>query len=206
MATLKEERLNTLTHFLALVAALGFSSWLIVFAALKGGALAIVSTSLFCLSMVVLYLASTLYHVSKNEVAKRRLKVFDHSAIFALIAGSYTPFSLVGLGGAWGWSLFGVVWGLALAGILFKLFFTGRFKIVSTLLYIAMGWLVLIAAKPMGRSLSTGTIAWLAAGGVLYTAGTLFYLNKKMPYSHAVWHLFVVAGTAAHGVAVASLL
>lgn len=206
MATLKEERLNTLTHFLALVAALGFSSWLIVFAALKGGTLAIVSTSLFCLSMVVLYLASTLYHVSKNEVAKRRLKVFDHSAIFALIAGSYTPFSLVGLGGAWGWSLFGVVWGLALAGILFKLFFTGRFKVVSTLLYIAMGWLVLIAAKPMGRSLSPGTIAWLAAGGVLYTVGTLFYLNKKMPYSHAVWHLFVVAGTAAHGVAVASLL
>jgi hemolysin III len=206
MATQKEERLNTLTHFLALIAALAFSAWLVIFASIRGGALTIVSVSLFCISMIVLYLASTLYHVSRDETKKRRLKVFDHSAIFALIAGSYTPFALVGLGGAWGWSLFGVVWGLALAGILFKLFFTGRFKLVSTLLYIGMGWLVVIAAKPMGRSLSPKTIAWLAAGGLAYTLGTLFYLNKKIPYTHAIWHLFVVAGTAAHAVAVASLL
>jgi hemolysin III len=206
MATQKEERLNTLTHLLALIAALAFSAWLIVFASIRGEALTIISISIFCLSMIVLYLASTLYHVSKDETKKRRLKVFDHSAIFALIAGSYTPFALVGLGGAWGWSLFGVVWGLALAGILFKLFFTGRFKLISTLLYIGMGWLVVIAAKPMGRSLTPKTIAWLAAGGLAYTLGTLFYLNKKIPHTHAIWHLFVVAGTAAHAVAVASLL
>ena len=134
MATQKEERLNTLTHFLALIAALAFSAWMVVFASMRGDALAIVSISLFCVSMIVLYLASTLYHVNKDETVKKRLKVFDHSAIFALIAGSYTPFALVGLGGAWGWSLFGVVWGLALVGILFKLFFTGRFKLLSTFL------------------------------------------------------------------------
>jgi hemolysin III len=156
--------------------------------------------------MMLLYGASSLYHAAKDENLKKKLKIFDHCAIFILIAGTYTPFLLVGLRGAWGWSLFGVIWGLAIAGILFKLFFTGRFKLVSTLLYIGMGWLVVIAARPMSQRLSPITIIFLAAGGVAYTLGTVFYLNKKIHYAHAIWHLFVVLGTVSHGAAVATLL
>jgi hemolysin III len=204
--SIREERANTLTHLFGLAAAVLYTAWIIFYASFKGGVLMIVSVTVFGASMISLYLASTLYHAAKNEAVKKRLKVFDHCAIYALIAGSYTPFSLAGIRGAWGWSLFGVIWGLALAGIVFKLFFTGKFKLMSTILYIAMGWLVIIAAKPMGRSLDRSTIVWLFAGGLAYTLGTVFYLNKKLPFTHAIWHFFVVMGTAAHGVAVVALV
>lgn len=197
----KEEKLNSLTHCTALAASVFYTIWIMGRLAQDQGLLMIVSTGLFCASMITLYTASSLYHLAKDESRKRRLKVFDHSAIFVLIAGSYSPFTLAGLKGAWGWSLFGVVWGLAAAGIAFKLFFTGRFKLVSTLLYIAMGWIIVIAAKPMMSRLPPRAIGWLIAGGLAYTLGTIFYLNKKLSFNHALWHLFVVLGTAGHAVA-----
>ncbi len=193
--------MNFTTHSAALVASIIFSIWIMSALAKDQGVLTIVSAGLFCLSMITLYTASSLYHLAKDERLKRRLKVFDHSAIFVLIAGSYSPFTLAGIGGAWGWSLFGVVWGLALVGIAFKLFFTGRFKLVSTLLYVAMGWLIVIAVKPMTNRLSPQTIIWLVVGGLAYTVGTIFYLSKKLAFGHAIWHLLVALGTAGHAVA-----
>lgn len=201
----KEQTANFLTHLGGLAGSVVFSIWLLFFVAIQAGAVMTVSALIFCASMITLYSASSLYHAAKNEDLKKKLKIFDHCAIFTLIAGSYTPFLLVGLKGAWGWSLFGVIWGLAIAGILYKLLFAGKSKLVSTLLYIGMGWLVIIAAKPMSRSLLPSTIIWLAVGGIAYTLGTVFYLNKKIPYTHAIWHMFVMLGTAAHGVAVTTL-
>jgi hemolysin III len=129
--------------------------------------------------------------------------VLDHSAIYLLIAGTYTPFTLGVLRGAWGWSLFGVIWGLAVAGITFKLFFTGRFRLASTLIYVGMGWLGLVAAGPLVRQLSPAALVWLVAGGLAYTAGTPFYQAGRFRYAHAVWHAFVLAGSACHVIAVA---
>ncbi|MDX9827846.1 MAG: hemolysin III family protein [Spirochaetia bacterium] len=200
-APLREEKLNALTHGAALGASLLYTAWIMSRFARDQGRLMIVSSTIFCASMITLYAASFLYHLARDASLKRRLKVFDHSAIFVLIAGSYSPFTLAGLGGAWGWSLFGVVWALAAAGIVFKLFFTGRFKLVSTLLYVAMGWIIVIAAKPIMNSLPPRTIGWLIAGGLAYTLGTLFYMNKKLPFNHALWHGFVVMGTAGHALA-----
>ena len=128
--------------------------------------------------------------------------MFDHCAIYVLIAGTYTPFTLSGLRGPWGWTLVGIVWGLALAGVVFKLYFTGRFPRVSTGIYIGMGWLALIAAGPLIRSVSPAALIWLVAGGVAYTAGTVFYHSERVPYAHAVWHVFVLAGSVCHAVAV----
>jgi len=197
----KQDKLNFITNFSALAASVIYTIWIMSRLAKDKGALMIISAGLFCASMITLYTASSLYHLADDEARKRSLKVFDHSAIFTLIAGTYSPFTLAGIGGAWGWSLFGVVWGLAVSGIVFKLFFTGRFKLVSTLLYIAMGWIIVIAAKPMMKRLNPLTIAWLIAGGLAYTLGTIFYLNKKLSFGHAIWHLFVVLGTAGHAVA-----
>ena len=197
----KLEKMNFFTHVGGLAASILYTAWIMSMLSKDHGALMIISAGLFCVSMIILYAASSSYHLAKDESRKRKLKVFDHSAIFVLIAGTYSPFTLAGLGGAWGWSLFGVVWGLAAAGIAFKLFFTGRFKLVSTLLYIAMGWIIVIAGKPMMNRLNPPTIAWLIAGGLAYTLGTVFYLNKKLSFSHAIWHLFVVLGTAGHAVA-----
>lgn len=135
-------------------------------------------------------------------MAKAHLRVADHCAIFLLIAGTYTPFTLVSLRGPWGWTLFGLVWGLATLGIVLKLFFTGRFTLASTLLYVALGWMILIAYGPMMRALPTTTLGWLLAGGLLYTAGTVFYLSRKIPYAHGIWHVFVLGGSTCHFVAV----
>jgi len=195
-----KEKLNALTHLGGLAGALAFSLWILPRLFAGNDLILAVSTSLFCASMIALYSSSSLYHLARDEEKKRRLKVLDHSAIFVLIAGSYTPFALAGLKGAWGWSLFGVIWGLALLGIVFKLFFTGRFKLASTLLYIAMGWLVVIAGKPLIERLSSQTLLWLVLGGIFYTLGTVFYLNKMLRYGHALWHIFVILGTAGHAV------
>jgi hemolysin III len=179
---------------------------LIVLASARGDAWRIVGAAVFAAALVALYAASTAYHAVQSERIKRRLKILDHCAIYLLIAGSYTPFLLNDLRGPWGWSLFGVIWGLAAAGIVFKLFFTGRFRLVSTLVYILMGWLVLIAAVPMVQTMQLSTLAWLLAGGIAYTAGTPFYHAVRMRYSHAVWHLFVLAGSTCHAIAVATQL
>ncbi len=130
----------------------------------------------------------------------------DHSAIYLLIAGTYTPFTLAGVRGGWGWALFGVIWGLAAAGVVFKLFFTGRFSRLSTAIYLAMGWLVVIAAKPVFEALPGAALLWLAIGGLAYTGGVYFYANRRIPYGHAIWHLCVMAGSTAHVVAAALLI
>jgi hemolysin III len=151
---------------------------------------------------VLLYSASTAYHIALSETFRRRLKIFDHCAIYVLIAGTYTPFTLTVLRGAWGWTLFGVVWGLALAGMVFKLFFIGRFPRMSTAIYIGMGWLIVIAAGPLVRAMDPVALAWLVGGGLAYTGGTLFYHSERVPYAHAVWHLFVLTGSVCHAIAV----
>lgn len=200
--SLRDEIASAVTHGLGAVLSVGAGAVLITLAALTGDAWTLVGVVVFVASMVLLYTASTLYHAIPFERAKLRLKTFDHCAIYGLIAGTYTPFLLGGLRGPWGWSLFATIWGLAVAGIVFKLFFTGRFKVASTLVYIAMGWLVVVATGPLRAELPGTTLAWLIGGGVAYTAGTAFYLSRRIPYAHAVWHLFVLAGSVCHFAAV----
>lgn len=202
-ASFREEVANALTHGLGAVAALAAGAVLITLVALHGDGWQLAGTIVFCAALLLLYVASTLYHAIPHPVAKARLKVFDHCAIYVLIAGTYTPFTLIGLRGAWGWSLFAVIWTLAVAGVVFKLFFTGRFKLLSTLIYIAMGWLVLVAIVPMTRALDAWALGWLFAGGLAYTAGTFFYMSRRIPYAHTVWHSFVIGGSTCHFLAVA---
>ena len=197
-----EEIANSLTHGLGLVLSIAGLSVLVTFGALHGDAWTVVGCAVFGASLVLLYAASTLYHALRAPRVKWWLRVLDHGAIFLLIAGTYTPFLLVSLRGPWGWSLFGVIWVLAVAGIVLKLFFTGRFRLLSTLIYLFMGWLALAAFKPLVEVLPHGSLVMLLAGGVAYTAGTLFYMWKRLPYHHAVWHLFVLAGSVCHFFAV----
>ena len=199
-----DEKLNAATHAVGVAASALGGALLIVLAALEGDARLIVGVSIFVATLILLYSASTLYHAAIGEQARRRLKVFDHAAIYLLIAGTYTPFTLAGLQGGWGWSLFGTIWGLAVAGVVFKLFFTGRFPKISTALYVAMGWLVLVAIVPLIRALSPVTLGWLFAGGVTYTLGTLFYHSSRR-HAHAIWHVFVLGGSICHAIAVATL-
>jgi hemolysin III len=197
-----EEMANILTHGLGAALALAGGAVLVLFAALHGDRWQLAGAVAFATSMLALYLASTLYHAARDPLARARLKVVDHCAIYLLIAGTYTPFTLVALRGPLGWTLFAAIWGLALAGVAFKLFFTGRLRLLSTAIYVAMGWLVLVAWKPVLAALDEWTFGWLLAGGVCYTLGTVFYHRPSLRYSHAVWHLFVVAGSVCHYVAV----
>lgn len=198
----REEIANALTHGLGATAALAGGAVLITLAALHGNRWQLASAIVFGACLVLLYVASTLYHASQHPTTKARLKVFDHCAIYLLIAGTYTPFTLIGLRGPWGWSLFAAIWALAVAGVAFKLFFTGRFKLLSTAIYIAMGWLVMVAIKPLLAALDDWTFGWMLAGGLSYTLGTAFYHRPSLRYSHAIWHLFVVGGSACHYIAV----
>ena len=206
IASIREEIANAMTHGLAATAALAGGAVLITLAAIYGDGWQLASAIVFGVTLLLLYVASTLYHAIQHPVAKGRLKVFDHCAIYLLIAGTYTPFTLVGLRGAWGWGLFSAIWTLAVAGVIFKLFYTGRFKRLSTLIYIAMGWLVLVAIKPMWASLDSWTLGWLFAGGAFYTLGTIFYHRESIPYSHAIWHMFVIGGSVCHFVSVTSVI
>ena len=197
------ELANALTHGAGAIASAVGAVVLVVLASLNGDAWQIVGSAVFGATLVLLYTASTVYHAVRTPHVKARLKVLDHCAIYLLIAGTYTPFTLVGLRGGWGWSLFGAVWALAVAGVVFKLFFIERFHLLSTALYVAMGWMVVVAAVPMVQRLSPATLAWMVAGGLAYTSGTLFYHSRR-PYAHAVWHLFVIAGSVCHFAAVAT--
>lgn len=199
--TSREEVVNAATHGLGILASIAGGSVLIVLAVLGGSAWNVVGVSIFVASLVTLYTASTMYHVVHSESLKKRLKIFDHCAIYMLIAGTYTPFMIGTLRGGWGWSLFGIIWGLALGGVFFKLFFTGRFNLLSTGIYVAMGWLVVLAAGPLVRTLEPGALAWLVAGGLSYTGGTVFY-HSRIPFAHGVWHLFVLGGSVCHALAV----
>ena len=200
----REEIANAITHGVGALASAAAGAVLVTLAAQSGTRLQFVSALVFGTSLLLLYTASTLYHAIPSQSAKRRLKVFDHCAIYTLIAGTYTPFALIGLRGTVGWWLFGVAWGLAALGITFKLFFTGRFKLFSPLVYIGMGWMALFAIRPMITNIPLPSLIWLLAGGVAYTAGTIFYHNERLRYSHAVWHLFVLAGSVCHFIAVIS--
>lgn len=200
----REEIANAVTHGVGALASAAAGAVLVTLAIQSGTRMQMISALVFCCSMLLLYTASTLYHAIPSAAAKRRLKVFDHCAIYTLIAGTYTPFALIGLRGTVGWWLFGVAWGLAAIGVAFKLFFTGRFKLFSTLVYIGMGWMSLFAIQPMIVKIPLSALMWLLAGGLAYTGGTLFYHNEKLRYSHAVWHLFVLAGSACHFIAVIS--
>jgi hemolysin III len=159
----------------------------------------VVSVSIYGATLVLLYGATTLYHSIPHPAAKRVLRIADHVSIYLLIAGTYTPFALVTLRGGWGWTLFGLAWGLCFFGILFKLAFAERYDFVSTALYVAMGWLVLIAIKPVMQALPSEGLIMLLVGGLSYTFGVVFYLlDSRMPYFHALWHLFVIAGSVLH--------
>jgi len=198
----REEYANIATHAVGVLLSIVALVLMVVFAAENGDPYFIVAVSIFGATLILLYLMSTLYHSFRHPKVKHVFRVFDHSCIYLLIAGSYTPFTLVSMRGGWGWTLFGITWGLALCGIVFKIFFTKRFNILSTLMYIALGWLVVVAAKPIIASVPTGGIVWLFAGGMLYTSGVVFYVWRRVPYHHAIWHLFVMAGSFCHFLAV----
>jgi hemolysin III len=196
-----EEILNAVTHGVgALLAMLGLVV-LAVAAYMYGSIWHIVSFSMYGATLVLLYLASTLYHSSTGPKIKYIFKVFDHAAIYLLIAGTYTPFTLVLLHGVLGWTIFGVVWSLACVGIVLTVFIQ-RFKLLSTLCYLGMGWMILVCLKPLAAVLPAAGLGWLIAGGVFYTVGSIFYLWRRLPYNHAVWHLFVLAGSVSHFITV----
>lgn len=198
----REEIANALTHGVGVVAAISGGSVLITLAAASGDVRRVIGASAFVAGLIVLYTASTLYHAVQHPRIKARLRVFDHCAIFLLIAGTYTPFTLVSLRGGWGWGLLAAVWMLAVLGIVMKLFFTGRFQRLSTLIYVGMGWLAVVAAGPLAESLPFWSLFWLVAGGISYTAGTFFYHARRPRYAHAVFHGFVLGGSAMHFIAV----
>jgi len=194
----REELANSITHGIGIVFAIGALVIMDVFAALFGDAWHIVSCTIFGATLIILYTASTLYHSIPIPKTKMLLRLIDHSAIFLLIAGTYTPFTLVNLRGPWGWSIFGTVWGIALLGVIFQVFLLRRWPLFSVGLYVGMGLIILVAIKPLGATLSPSGLKLLVAGGLAYIVGLIFYGWKRLPYSHAVWHLFVLAGSALH--------
>jgi hemolysin III len=196
------ELLNSLTHGFGAVLAIAALVLLVVFAAVNGEARHVVSVSIFGSMLVLLYMMSTLYHAFRGPKVKKVFRILDHACIYLLIAGTYTPFCLVTLRGAWGWSLFGIVWGLAVAGITLKSVFGPRKEVLSGLVYLAMGWIVIIAIVPLWRALPGGGLFWLFAGGFFYTTGMIFYAWNRPPFCHAIWHLFVLAGSASHVVSI----
>ena len=198
-----EEIANSLSHGAGLVAALVGATFLIVTAIQRGSLNFIVGASVFAVTMVLLYLASTVYHALPANRAKEVFLVCDHAAIFLFIAGTYTPFTLGVLRGTWGWWLFGLVWGLAVAGVAFKVIGGAvRNHKLSTSMYLAMGWLFLIAIGPIWQHMPADGLRWLLAGGIAYTVGVGFFITERVRYNHFIWHLFVLAGTACHFVAV----
>ncbi len=197
-----EEVANSISHGLGLLAAIVAAPILLIAAMRVGDVSFIVGASVFAASMILLYLASTLYHSLSDGPAKRIFRLFDHSAIFILIAGSYTPFTLGVLRGPWGWTLLAIVWSLAIVGLTIKALFGTRYKWASMSLYIGMGWLAVIAAKPILAAVPMPGILLVGAGGFAYTSGLIFFGAHRLPYHHFIWHLFVIAGTTCHFFAV----
>lgn len=198
----KEEFLNIWSHKIALMLSVLGTILLIVKGFTSENKADIAIYALYGLSMIVLFAASTLYHSAKEPAKRMKLKVFDHAAIYFLIAGSYTPFMLIGLKGIWGWVIFGVAWAVGIFGIVMKMFFTGRYNLLSTISYLAMGWIVIIAIKPLTDNLLAEALFWLAAGGIFYTVGAILYSIKKIPFNHAIFHLFVVGGAISHFISI----
>jgi len=198
----REERLNTITHLFGAALALAGLVVLVVLASLQGDPWKIVSFSVYGVTLTALYLSSTIYHGMRGKT-KALLQKFDHAAIYLLIAGTYTPFTLVTLRGAWGWSLFGVIWGLAFIGIVQETLLRTKNRVLSVVIYLLMGWIVVAAIRPFARALPAPGLAWMVAGGLSYTFGVVFYaLDKRIPYGHGIFHFFVLAGSACHYLAI----
>ena len=200
--TFGEELAHSITHGVGLLAAVAGLVLLLVLAAATRDPWRVAACSVYATTLVLLYAASTLYHALSRTRARRVFRVLDHSAIFLLIAGTYTPFALVSLRGPWGWTLLVIIWSLAVAGVAAKALFGARWPVVSTALYIGMGWTALIALKPLAEHVPAGGIAWLVAGGLAYTGGVVFFAWTRLRYSHAIWHVFVLAGSVCHYMAV----
>jgi hemolysin III len=197
-----EERLNIASHAFGFALSLAATALLVMRAIDIRGAHVVVSFAVFGASLVFLYAASTTYHSASRPALRARLRIIDHASIYVLIAGTYTPFALVSLQGPVGWSIFGATWGLALAGIIMKLFFTGRFQVTSTLMYVLMGWIIVFAIKPLMDNLPQTGLIWLFAGGLAYTFGAVLYGFKSLKFSHALFHLFVLVGSTCHFVSI----
>jgi len=194
----KEELFNSITHGVGALFSIAALVILVAFSSIKGDVWGIVSFSIYGATMFLLYLFSTLYHSICVEKAKRVLRIFDHASIFLLIAGSYTPIALVAMRGTWGWSIFAVIWSLALLGIVLNIINFERTKKITTVLYVLMGWLMIVAIKPMLQMIPHGLFVWLLIGGIIYSLGIIFYLCRKIPFNHGIWHLFVLGGSVVH--------
>jgi len=199
---IREEIFNSVTHGAGAIISIFGLVFLIFSAKTQGQNSHIVSCAIFGVTLVLLYISSTLYHSFQKPNIKHIFRILDHSCIYVLIAGTYTPFMLIIVRGSVGWTILAIVWSLTICGIFFKIYFVNRFKIVSTLAYVLMGWLVIFAVKPLFQVLPLAGIVWLVGGGLAYTLGIIFYAWKKLPFNHAIWHLFVLAGSACHYIAV----
>jgi len=196
--TSAEERWNVITHGFGFILALFGSYFLLKGSLHQGIHLRFISDLIYCTGLLTLYLASTLYHSAKNQLRKKRLNVFDHSAIYLLIAGTYTPITLLAIRGVWGMVILSIVWMTALAGIILKLYFTGRYPRISTATYVIMGWVIIIAVKPLINSMILPGLLWLLAGGIFYTFGAMLYQRKSMNFNHVIFHIFVILGSLCH--------
>ena len=197
-----QELANTSTHGLGIILSIIALMLLVNWASEAQDMWKLISFSIFGTTLVLLYTASTLYHGAKTAKMKQFFEKIDHMAIYLLIAGSYTPFTLVTLRGAWGWTLFGIIWAIALLGIIYKMFFLGRWKRFSVILYVSMGWMAVVAVQPFFENLHTGGLILLGIGGLLYSLGVIFFIWERLPFNHAIWHLFVLGGSVCHFLAV----
>lgn len=202
LQTRAEEIGNATTHAMGALLSLVAISLLIVFATNQNDGVKLVSSVVFGCTLLLMYVSSTLYHSITDPKLKHIFRIVDHSSIYLLIAGSYTPFMLVTLKGPWGWTLFTVIWSLALSGVVFKLFFVHRFELLSTVIYLMMGWMAIVAIKPIYENLPLGGLECVVAGGLCYTIGVIFYVWERLKFSHVLWHLFVLAGSIFHFFAV----
>lgn len=197
-----EEKINIISHAIGFILSIVALVLLVRHAYLHGNVWPIVSFSIFGASLIILYAASTFYHSAKKSELRNRLKIMDHASIYVLIAGTYTPFTLVTLKGTIGWVLFGISWGLAVTGIILKLFFTGKYDLISTIMYVLMGWVIVFAIKPLIYNLTLEGLLWLFAGGISYTIGAIIYSIKKIKFNHAIFHMFVLFGSFCHFISV----
>ncbi|RKZ55922.1 MAG: hemolysin D [Gammaproteobacteria bacterium] len=197
-----EERINILSHVLGFVLSVVALVLLVRHASINGDVWHVISFSVFGVSLMILYAASTVYHSAKNPQFRKKMRIVDHASIYVLIAGTYTPFTLVTLNGFTGWVMFGVTWGMAVIGITLKLFYTGRYDSISTLMYVFMGWVIVFAIGPLIDNLSSDGLFWLVAGGMAYTTGAILYSIEKIKFNHAIFHVFVLAGSFCHFVSV----
>ena len=197
-----EEKINVISHGIGVIMSIVAFILLIIKGIDDDKAINLVSYIIYGLSLIILYTASTIYHNSKTEIVRNRLNVFDHASIFVLIAGTYTPYSLITLEGTTGWLVFGIIWSFAITGVILKLFFIGKYKVLSTVMYVLMGWLMVFAIKPMINNLSTEGLIWLLAGGISYTIGAVLYSVEKIKFNHAIFHIFVLIGSICHFISV----